>query len=536
MKKLSDLFKKNKRSKKKIEISNNIETNTIDEETKIKKDLDENINIIKNELGNSSDIVIKRFFVGKNQNLKLAIAFTDGLVKKEIIYDFILKSLMVELKNVDIKEEIISKNDLVDKLEKSIIPDADMKKIDNYKNLFIHLLTGDTIILVDEYDICLTASTRDFRDRGVMEPSTQSVIRGPKDGFCETLRTNTSLIRRRIKNINLRVEQKIIGSQTNTDIAIVYIKGIANDKIVKEVKDRIDRIDIDSVLESGYIEELIQDEPYSPFPTVYNSERPDTVAAGLLEGRVAILVDGTPFVLLVPALFIQFFQSAEDYYQRADISSLIRIMRYIALFLALLTPSLFIAVTTFHQEMLPPALLISIAAQREGIPFPALIEALIMEFTFEILREAGVRMPKAIGSAISIVGALVLGDAAVQAGFVSPAMVIVVSITAISSFISPAYNMGMTIRMLRFVFMLLGASFGLFGVALGLLTMLLHLCSLRSFGVPYMSPMAPFNAQGQKDSLIRLPLWTMFKRPRYIADKNTIRQQKPKNAKPQKPE
>ncbi|MED4797818.1 spore germination protein, partial [Priestia megaterium] len=267
----------------------------------------------------------------------------------------------------------------------------------------------------------------------------QTVVRGPRDSFTETLRTNTALIRRRIKSPKLWIESQQIGEFTKTDIALVYIDGIADEQVIQEVKERLSKIDIDGILESGYIEELIQDEDYTPFPTMHNTERPDSVAAGLLEGRIAILVDGTPFVLMVPALFIQFFQAAEDYYQRADISTLIRLMRYMAFFLALLTPSAYIALTTFHQEMLPFALLISIAAQREGVPFPAIIEAFIMEITFEILREAGVRLPRAVGSAISIVGALVLGEAAVQAGLVSPAMVIVVSITAISNFVSPVY-------------------------------------------------------------------------------------------------
>ena len=231
----------------------------------------------------------------------------------------------------------------------------------------------------------------------------------------------------------------------------MFIKGIVNDKVVEEVRKRLDRIDIDGILESGYIEELIQDETYTPFPTVYNTERPDVIAAGLLEGRIAILVDGTPFVLLVPALFTQYFQSAEDYYQRSDFG-LLRMLRYLALFIALLGPSLYIAITTFHQEMLPTALLISLAAQREGVPFPAFIEALMMEVTFEILREAGVRMPRAVGQAVSIVGALVIGQAAVEAGIVSAAMVIVVSITAIANFSFPSFNMAISIRILRFVF------------------------------------------------------------------------------------
>jgi spore germination protein KA len=286
-------------------------------------------------------------------------------------------------------------------------------------------------------------------------------------------------------------------------------------------------------LESGYIEELIQDETYTPFPTVYNTERPDVIAAGLLEGRVAILIDGTPFVLLVPALFGQFNQAAEDYYQRADIGTLLRLLRYLSFFIALLGPSLYIAITTFHQEMIPTPLLISLAAQREGVPFPAFIEALVMELTFEILREAGVRLPRAVGQAVSIVGALVIGQAAVEAGIISAAMVIVVSVTAIASFVFPSYNMAISVRILRFGLMGLAASFGLFGITLGLIAIVLHLCSLRSFGIPYMSPFAPFILADQKDMLFKVPLWGMFSRPRLISQKNVIREQYPPTTKPE---
>jgi len=331
------------------------------------------------------------------------------------------------------------------------------------------------------------------------------------------------------------MESKIIGKRTKTNVAMMYIKGIANDKIVKEVRLRLDRIDIDGILESGNIEELIRDEPYSPFPTILNTERSDVVAAELLEGKIAIFVDGTPFVLIVPAIFIQFFQSSEDYYQSADIASLIRILRYFAFAIAMLAPALFIAVTTFNHVMLPPSLLISLAAQREGAPFPAFVEAIIMEVTFEILREAGLRMPRSIGSAMSIVGAFVIGTAAVEAGIISAAMVIVVSITAIASFVSPTYNLAISGRILRFGFMAIAASFGLLGITIGLIALLLHLCSLRSFGVPYMSSLAPFNLSDQKDAFIRLPIWKMFTRPRLINQQNIVRQQDSASAKPETP-
>ncbi len=307
----------------------------------------------------------------------------------------------------------------------------------------------------------------------------------------------------------------------------MYLKGIASDKVVEEVRARLDRIDIDGILESGYIEELIQDERYSPFPTMYSTERPDVVASEILEGRIAILIDGTPFVLTVPALMIQFFHAAEDYYQRADISTLIRIIRLISFVIALLGPSLYIAITTFHQEMLPTSLLIGLAAQREGVPFPAFIEALLMEVTFEILREAGIRMPRAVGQAVSIVGTLVLGTAAIEAGIVSAAMVIVVSITAISSFVFPAFNMSISIRMLRFALMGLAASFGIFGIIVGVIALVLHLCSLRSFGVPYVSPFSPMIIQDLKDTIVRLPIWAMLTRPRLISQKNIFRQNRP---------
>jgi spore germination protein KA len=390
---------------------------------------------------------------------------------------------------------------------------GEINQYSDFESIFHAVLSGDTVLLLHGHLQAFAAGTRSWQDIGVTETTRESVVRGPKAGFSESLRTNTALIRRRIKDRRLRLETRQIGQVTHTDVSVMYIEGIANPSIVDEVRRRLDQIDIDSILESGYIEELIQDETFTPMPTVYSSERPDVIAAELLEGKIAILVDGTTMVLIVPALFASFLQSAEDYYQRADISSLIRMLRYLAIFISLLGPSFYIALVTFHQEMLPTDLLINLAAQREGVPLPAFIEAVMMEVVFEILREAGIRMPRAIGQAVSIVGTLVLGQASVEAGIVSPAMVIVVSITAISSFVFPAYNLSMAFRMLRFPLMALAAAFGLYGIFMGLIALVLHLCSLRSFGVPYLSPFAPFIAEEQKDTIIRMPRWMMTTRP-----------------------
>ncbi|MDX8046448.1 spore germination protein [Gracilibacillus sp. S3-1-1] len=489
-------------------------------------DLKTNKEHLLNILGNSSDIIFRNLQLGKELTNAMII-FIDGLTDKETIQHYLLNPLMEITK----KQQVPNNSSLYDFVEQTITT-AELTEIPDFKLLLDHLLTGDAILFIDGATKALAVGSKGAKERNVEAPTTQQVVRGPKDSFTESIHANTALIRKRIKDPNLWFESFTYGTKTNTEVIIAYVQGIVNPDIVEEVKARLAQIDIDAILESGYIEELIQDETYTPFPTMLNSERPDAISVGLLEGRVAIIVDGTPFVLLVPALFTDFFKSTEDYYQRSDISSLIRLLRFIAFFLALLTPSTYIALTTFHQEMIPTTLLVSLAAQREGIPFPAIVEALIMEITFELLREAGIRLPNPIGSAISIVGALVLGQAAVDAGIVSATMVIVVSLTAISSFIIPNYNLAISVRILRFGFMLLAATLGLFGIFLGLLLLGLHLTSLRSFGIPYLSPLAPFITVDQQDTVIRVPIWKKSTRLRLINQRNIIRE---KTKQPQPP-
>lgn len=502
----------------------------------LKTILQENIQILKDTLGGSTDIVFREIRIGKEGIIKAGLIYTDGLTDTISLQDFIVETLMLDIKVDELEKKVSPGQNLISVLKDFAMTVGEIKEVTTFEVLYTSLLSGDTILLVDGYAQGLIISNKQWAERGVTEPSAQTVVRGPREGFSENLRINTALVRRKLKDPNLWVESKVVGTRTKTDVAMMYINGVVNDKIVKEVHLRLDQIDIDGILESGNIEELIEDSPFSPFPTVFNTERPDVVAAALLEGRIAILVDGTPFVLIVPALFVQFFQSAEDYYQRADIASFIRLLRFVSFGIALLAPALFIAITTFHQAMLPPALLISLTAQREDVPFPAFFEAILMEFTFEILREAGVRMPRSIGSAMSIVGAFVIGTAAVEAGVISAAMVIIVSITAIASFVSPTYDIAIAVRLLRFGFMGIAAMFGLFGITVGLIALILHLCSIRSFGVPYMSPKAPFNISDQKDTFIRLPKWKMITRPRLINQQNIVRQQDSNSAKPKPPE
>ncbi|MBP2654822.1 MAG: spore gernimation protein [Firmicutes bacterium] len=464
-----------------------------------------NIEQVKQIADKNSDWVIRSFICGKNRSISMAVAYIQGLADKNYIQQMI-NDLTEDLEQYDASNKLLANQEVFEYIQNLHLSGSNFTEVTDFDKLCQQLLSGDTIIMLDGLSKSLALSSGGSEGRSISSPSSQGVLRGPQEGFVEKLATNKTLIRKIIKDSRLQIENKVIGRVTKTSVAVVYVKGICDGSLVKKVNLRLERIAIDGILESGNIEELIQDRAFSIFPTVLNTERPDTVAAELLNGRIAILVDGTPFVLIVPAVFVQFFQASEDYYNNYIISSLIRVLRYTAFLLTLFVPALYIALTTFHNEMIPTVLLINIAAQAEGTPFPTFIEALLLEAIFEIFREASIRMPKAIGSAISMVGGLVMGQAAVQAGIVSEGMLIVVGLTAMSSFILPHYNMSFAVRILRFVFMVLAASFGLFGIFIGLMGMLFHLCSLRSLGVPYMEPLSPRVTKTQRDAILRLPL------------------------------
>jgi len=385
-------------------------------------------------------------------------------------------------------------------------------------------LDGYPILLCEGETRALALGLTKWEKRPIEEPAGESVVRGPREGFTETLRVNTSQIRRIIRSPKLKIESLRIGKYTRTNVVVVYIDGLADQSLIDEVKTRLQRIQLDGILESGYIEELIEDNPYSPFPQLLDTERPDVACACLLEGRVAILTEGTPFALIAPITFASLMQAPEDYYQRYIFSTFIRWLRYLFLLISLLLPSIYVAILTFHQEMVPSSLLFSMASSREDVPFPALVEAILMEISFEALREAGLRLPKQIGSAVSIVGALVIGESAVQAGLVSAPMVIVVSLTGIASCMIPRYVASNSIRMLRFPMIFLAGSLGLLGIMMGIIALVLHLSSLRSFGLPYMATLGTPRVGEMKDVLIRAPWWSMNKRARLMGTMDRRRQ------------
>ncbi|BFT71998.1 spore germination protein [Paenibacillus sp. P36] len=486
----------------------NLATPKSEQQPGMSTNLQMNLSRLTEELGHTDDLNIRMIEMDDPVLLSAAIVYFTGMTEIQHVNNIILRAL-------DYKSMLPGKPDVLSFLEEIVTTTCSSSIQDQWDPMMSALLMGSAILFIDDCHKAIICSIQSLEGRPVSEPTTQAVIRGPKDSFVEVMETNISLVRRRITHTGLRVHNLHVGKISGTKIALIYMDRVAKPEHVADIQSKLASIAIDSVLDSGYIEEFFQKNKYSLFPTVFNTERPDTVTAGILEGKIAVFVDGSPFALLLPTTFSQFMISPEDYYQRFQFGSFTRVLRYIAFLISIFSSSLYIAFTTFHKEMIPTPLLISLAAQREGIPFPAFFEALVMEIIFEFLREAGVRMPRVMGQAVSIVGALVLGEAAVAAGLVSSAMVIIVSITAICNFTTPSNTLSVSTRLIRFIFMIIAATFGLYGIVLGFIIMIAHLVSLESLGMPYMSPFAPANLQKLKDAIIRFPL-SMFQRNQQV--------------------
>ncbi|ACT01559.1 GerA spore germination protein [Paenibacillus sp. JDR-2] len=487
------------------------------ERDELSSTLEQNEAVFQDIFKNCSDIVFRKIHCAGQESLVIYLA---SLADEQLIDDHILKAMFES----DIKQETDRKPSGTEILGKSIISAWMTKLSTQVKEIVRQILDGYAAVLTDTDSKAILVKANGVKHRSLEEPSSEQVIRGPRDGFIENIATNIGLIRGRLKTARLKMEPVIIGDLTQTQVVMTYIDGIAEDSLIEEVRKRVSRIQIDGILDSGYIEEFIEDLPYSPFPQVHSTERPDVVVAELLEGKAAILVDNTPFVLIVPMTFWTGLQASEDYYIRWPIATFVRWIRFLFIFIAIFAPSLYVAVTTFHQEMIPTNLVFSIASSREAVPFPAMFEALSMEIVFEALREAGVRLPKQIGQAISIVGALVIGQAAVEAGIISAPVVIIVSITGIATFAIPRFNFASGIRLLRFPILFLAGTLGLYGIVLGFLCIVLHVASLRSFGVPYLSPLGPITMSNLKDILIRAPIWARRMRPQATGMSEPVRE------------
>ncbi|HQA07653.1 MAG TPA: spore germination protein [Syntrophomonadaceae bacterium] len=473
-------------------------------------------------LQNCSDLVLKRFQFG-NPPFEGLLLYFDGLVDRQEVEFNLLKPLMLEMDMLRNQDGTLQE-DVLESVRYRIVTMAEIKTVTDYNSICHHISSGDAVFLIDGIKEALVAGTRSWEGRGVERPENEVVVYGPKESFTETVRFNTAMIRRRIKSANLKIEGYIMGRVTKTDVVLCYISGIAPPNLINEIRSRLASIDTDAVLDPEYLQEFIADTQNTIFAQVEHTEKPDRVCGHLLEGRAAIIVDGSPTAMILPVSFPQFWIAAEDYYTPFIPASLYRIGRFTAFLLALLLPSLYVAITSYHQEMLPTALYLTIAAARQGVPFPIFVEAFLMEATFELLREAGLRLPRAVGPAVSIVGALIIGDAAVRAGLVSTPMVVIVAFTGIASFVAPNYNAALIIRIARFGFLAAAAALGFLGIMVVLILMLVRMASLSSLGMPYLSPIAPFNWTQLSDIILRRHWKMANQRPYMEGMENQVRQ------------
>lgn len=393
------------------------------------------------------------------------------------------------------------------------LPIAKLSTLTDLNSVIKDITQGRVIFIVEGIDYIISCGITKFEKRNISEPESEKNVRGAHEGFVESSATNISILRRKIRNNDLKFKSFQLGTATNQDIYIAYINKIANPEILNELINRINKINFDGFLGSGYVEQMISDSPSSPFPQFIASERPDKVVAQLLEGRLAVIVDGTPVVIVAPVSFFSFFQAQDDYNGSWYLGTFLRILRVIAILLALFLPAIYIAITSFHYYLIPLRLLIPLAESRDRVPFPPYFEAVIMEFTIELLREASVRLPTYIGTSIGVIGGIIIGQAAVQAGIVSVLMIIVVAVTAIASYVTPLYDMGFSLRFIRFIAMLASSLYGIIGILVCLVLLVGHLLSLESLGQPYFQPLYPLKIKDIKDTFFRAPFKYQKNRP-----------------------
>lgn len=470
-------------------------------------DLSDNIELFKKLFAEDDTFIIREIENRNHPEIHCCLMFLDGMIDVNIINENVIKPVNTYTSEI--------KGDLLKALSNQVIQSNDISASEDINKLLESILYGDSLLFVQGYKGALVINTKGWKTRNIDEPDLEKVFIGPKEGFTESIMQNLSMVRRKILTKDLKFKFRTFGTRTRTKVCICYIKGIAQESILAELERRLDSIDLDGILASEYIREFITDAPLSIFNTMYRTERPDTVAGKLLEGRIALIVDGTPVAITLPCMFIENIQANEDYYLHFQASSFNRILRIIALLVSTCLPAIYLSLITHHQEMIPTPLLVSIYAARQGIPFPSVIELLGLIIIFDIIREAGTRMPSAIGQAFSIVGALVLGQAAVDARFISAPIVIIVAFTGITSLMLP--KMINTIILARLLFILISALLGLYGFLFLFTAIMVHAFSLRSFGVPYMSHIMTFDKEDIKDTVIRMPWWYMNYRPRMVA-------------------
>ncbi len=484
--------------------------------------LDENIREFQRMFADCADIKMREMMLGCNKDVRCMAVYIEITAGSLVFENSLIGRLLNDLSELTAEQiyENLAKNGqgLCDVTPFSNLEDAAQ----------FGLLTGDVVLFVDGFAGALKIPDKGYPNLGVTKPESEKVIRGSQEGFADSVKVNTALLRKRIRSAKIRVKEVKAGVYSHTIVDLVYLEDLVYPSLLQEIEKRLEGFTIDGVMDSGVIEQLTEEEWYSPFPQFQTTQRPDRAALAILEGRVVMLCDNSPTALILPTDYNSLLKTSDDYYNRFEIASLERVIRYMAAFFALSFPAFYLAVTNFHSQILPTSLLLSFEAARQGVPFPAVVEVLLMELSFELLREAGVRLPGAMGNTIGIVGGLIIGQAAVEANLVSPIVVIVVAFTALSSFAIPNEELATAFRLLKFYMIACAAWLGLFGFLASGLSILIHLSRLKSFGIPYLMPFVAADLNGyrdERDSVIRYPIAGMDRRPVYARRGRRLRLQ-----------
>lgn len=489
----------------------------LEESRKVSANLRENEKYLRSRLENCSDILIRPMRLGDKHKVDCLMVYIEVAVSNMMLDDSALGKMINhfwEISPEDI-QEFVRHNSLVI---------ADVKKLENLDESIDAMLAGNAVFFIDGYDKAMKISSKGYPSTGVMEAESEKVLRGSREGFSDSVKSNSALVRKRLRDTRLKVEEYKIGVRSHTLTQVLYMDDLVHEGLLEEVKERLEEFQIDGILDSGMLEQLTEDVWYSPFPQYQTTERPDRAVQEILKGKVVILCDNSPEALILPGNFSSFMESSEDWYHRFEMASFLRILRYLAVIMATVLPGLYLAVIRFHTQILPSALILSFAEAREGVPFSSVVELIFLELAFELIREAGVRVPGSLGNAIGIVGGLVIGQAAVEANLVSPIVVMIVALTALGSMTVPNEEFAAAFRLVKYGFLILGGYLGIYGIVLGVYLVIGHLAGLISFGIPYLVPFIKKEQKGSKgEGVLRVPLRKRVLRPLYAREEQKIR-------------
>ena len=489
----------------------------LEESRKVSANLRENEKYLRSRLENCSDILIRPMRLGDKHKVDCLMVYIEVAVSNMMLDDSALGKMINHFWE-------ISPEDIQEFVRHNSLGIADVKKLENLDESIDAMLAGNAVFFIDGYDKAMKISSKGYPSTGVMEAESEKVLRGSREGFSDSVKSNSALVRKRLRDTRLKVEEYKIGVRSHTLTQVLYMDDLVHEGLLEEVKERLEEFQIDGILDSGMLEQLTEDVWYSPFPQYQTTERPDRAVQEILNGKVVILCDNSPEALILPGNFSSFMESSEDWYHRFEMASFLRILRYLAVIMATVLPGLYLAVIRFHTQILPSALILSFAEAREGVPFSSVVELIFLELAFELIREAGVRVPGSLGNAIGIVGGLVIGQAAVEANLVSPIVVMIVALTALGSMTVPNEEFAAAFRLVKYGFLILGGYLGIFGIVLGVYLIIGHLAGLISFGIPYLVPFIKKEQKGSRgEGILRVPLRKRVLRPLYAREEQKIR-------------